>query len=160
MTSNNIERPCRPLGNVQQRQTKQEENLRALGEMTTANSTGKKLWSWSDQHPSRREHRQARPLRAEGKTNAHQSGVPGAGPPGGPAPGTPAQQYNSSYTTQRHRLTQKTWETHGLGSKPSMGKHREHKEKQVEIPNRAVVTPPPLYRTQKTVDASTKNIAF
>ena len=137
MTSNNIERPCRPLGNVQQRQTKQEENLRALDEMTTASS-----------------------LRAEGKTNAHQSGVPGAGPPGGPAPGTPALQYNSSYTTQRHRLTQKTWESHGLGSKPSMGKHREHKEKQVEIPNRAAVTPPPLSRTQKTVDASTKNIAF
>ena len=127
MTTDNIERPSRPLGNIQQRQTKHEENLRALDEMTTANS-----------------------VQAEEKTKVHQSGVPGAGPPGGPAPGTPAQQYSNAYMTQRHKLTQKTWETHGIGSKPNRGKHIEslirfweHKEEQVEIPNRAAVTPPP-----------------
>ena len=165
MTTDNIKRPSRPLGNTQLRQTKHEENLRALDKMTTANS-----------------------VQAEEKREVRQNGVPRAGPPGGPAPGTPAQQYSNVYMTQRHKLTQKTWETQGIGSKHNWGKHMErsmklweHKEGRTETPKRAGVdegkglmgffltaadlaaTPPPpsppFYRTRKTVGASTKNIA-
>jgi len=142
MTSINLERPSRPQGKIQHQYTKHEENLRALDDIAATNSTRKKVWSWSDRHTHRSEH--GCPMRGEGKKNARHSGVPGAGPPGGPALGTPAQQYYSTYTTQKHRLTQKTWETHGLGSKPSMGSYREHKEKLVGPSNRAIVTPPPL----------------